>query len=227
MSGWRFWVETVTASCISSSPRVSGSIRIEGLAATMHLGRSPAPAVLRAATSPRRVPGLLRSAQLPGTRGIASVSKIRSHPQSHQDTECPTPPHQTRSASTRKRPAAARDPVHPRIRRQPQLGASDAYLSRRHRCITYSAAATSHRRSQPIRRLTATTPDQRRDRDPRSFEDRQGAFRRPLAGRLHRPDDGGSIILTACLSTRRRGRRLRLRAWPDRRVPRNLPQDRG
>ena len=56
------------------------------------------------------------------------------------------------------------------------------FFARRHRCITYSCARLQAvRRSGRPEGLQLQALGQRRDRDPRSSQDRQGAFRRPVA----------------------------------------------
>ena len=72
------------------------------------------------------------------------------------------------------------------------------FFSRRHRCITYSARG--YKPSDVPRRregLYLQALGQRRGRDPRPSQDRQGAFRRPVDGRLHRGACSASIIPTA------------------------------
>ena len=87
-------------------------------------------------------------------------------------------------------------------RRLSQLGDADAVSSsRRHRCITYSARGLyAVRCPEGLEGLQLQALVERRDRGARSSEDRQGALRRPVDGRLHGAADRRSIIPNRALS---------------------------
>ena len=78
------------------------------------------------------------------------------------------------------------DRIRARVRRRsPRLGAADARVRKRYRCITYRARLHALRRTRRQGRLQLSRRDARLRGGARSSQDRQGASHRAVHGRLY------------------------------------------